>query len=535
LTQDQTDPPAPPRGNRLLQGIRDAHLVGLIPLMVLIAYWVGNDAVLFVVSFIFPLLYALQALIPAAPANVGPVLGAMSQTTARLAGSGPGPGDIDPLTGLAKRQALLSQLSDFLMAVRSSGRICAVLVLDLDQFRHVNDRFGIEAGDAILKITAARITGALREQDVAARIDGDRFAVVLAPLGRAEFENVMAVAARLRDVIADPIPFDHSVVKLSSSVGVCLAGRAPENGAAPMLQAAEEALIEARTAGIGSICSFSPRMRRESRKTRALSADLDGAFARGEFEAWFQPQIATESGAITAMEALARWRHPDEGVLPPQRFLKALEAAAAAPMLGEVILAQALTALKEWDHAGYEIPSVSINFSTAELGDPQFCDRIKWETDRQEIEPARVAIEIRETTLNNGGSDSVARNLQQLKDHGFRLDLDNFGTGCASIATIRRFRIDRIKIDRCFISALDQDPDQKSTVTGILRLASTLGLDVVAQGVETREEKRILAELGCACVQGFAIGRPMSAPKAVDWIESYLRSLDNRPPMTGTS
>ena len=510
--------------HRLLRGFRSTQIAALVPLLVLVAWWVGNDAVLFVVSVLFPLLVALQALIPdraagqpaqPAPVPVPPVAA-------------------DPLTGLATRDVALARLAGFLMAVRTTGRICAILVLDLDRFRHINERFGLDAGDAILKVAAGRILLTVREDDVAARLSGDRFAVVLAPMGRAEFENVMGVAARLREALGAPIPLDQSEVSLSASVGLCLAGRAPENTAASMLQAAEEALAEGRAAGSGGIRSFSPRMRRESRKHRALAADLDAALARGEFRAWFQPQTDSGTGALAGFEALARWDHPDEGVLPPDRFLRALEAAEAGPRLGEAMLAQALTALAAWDAAGLGVPGVSVNLSTAELADAAFCDRLKWETDRQEIDAGRVAIEVRETAIDRGGDDRVARNLHGLKDFGFRLDLDDFGTGRASIATIRRFRVDRVKIDRSFVTGMEGDPGQRAAVAGIVRLAATLGLETIAEGVESRGEIALLAELGCTCVQGFAIARPMPPDRVAGWVDSYLRSLQNRPPRTGT-
>lgn len=526
------EPHPRPRG-RLLHGLREAQIAALVPLMVLIAWWAGNDAVLFVVSFLFPLLVALQALIPAPPPHRAAVA-APGTAGEGTAAPGPGPG-ADPLTGLMPRDAALARLAGHLTSVRTTGRMCALLAIDLDRFRHVNERFGIDAGDALLRIVADRLLQTVRDEDAVTRIGGDRFAVVLAPMGRAEFDNVMAIAGRLRDALAAPIPLDQTEVTLSASTGLCLAGRAPDNTATAMLQAAEEALVEARAEGPGGIRNFSPRMRRESRKHRALAADIDAAFARGEFKAWFQPQIDAATGALAGFEALARWEHPDEGAMPPERFLRALEAAEAAPHLGETILAQALEALKTWDAAGLEVPGVSVNLSTAELRDAAFCDRLKWETDRQAVDPGRVAIEIRETVLDHGGgADGVARNLHALKDFGFRLDLDDFGTGQASIATIRRFRADRIKIDRGFVTGMESDPGQRATVAAIVRLASTLGLESVAEGVESRGEIALLAELGCSCVQGFAIARPMPAGKVEGWTGSYLRSLENRPPRTGT-
>jgi diguanylate cyclase (GGDEF)-like protein len=525
-------PPAPAdRLTRLLH----SPVVGVVPLMVAVAWWIGQDAVLFVVSVLFPLLVAVQALMPA------PGAGAADKATA----AAPDRADAaaDPLTGLPPRDAALARLAAFLTSVRTTGKMCAILVIDIDRFRHVNERFGIDAGDAILKVAAARISEAIRAEDVATRIAGDRFAVVLSPLARAEFENVMATAGRLRDALAAPIPLDQTELHLTVSIGLCLAGRAPENTAPAMLQAAEEAMVEARRNGRGAIANYSPRMRRESRKHRALSADLDAALVRGEFKAWFQPQIDAQTGAPAGFEALARWEHPDEGILTPDRFLRALAAAEAEPRLGEAMLAQSLTALKAWDKAELGVPGVAINLSTNELRDTGFCDRLKWETDRHEVDPCRVAIEIKESLLGpvwdtagdaDADADGVARNLHGLKDFGFRLDLDDFGTGRASIATICRFRTDRIKIDRSFVAGMETDAGQRAAVAGIIRLATTLGIEAIAEGVESPAETALLAEMGCACVQGFAVARPMPAAKVPGWIESYGRSLKNRPPRSGT-
>jgi diguanylate cyclase (GGDEF)-like protein len=432
------------------------------------------------------------------------------------------------------RDAVLSQLTQYLTEVRSTGRMCAILAIDIDRFRHVNDRFGLDAGDTVLKVAAGRILHCLRAEDAATRLAGDRFAVALAPMGRAEFENVMAIAGRLRDALAEPIPLEQTAIELTATVGLCLAGRAPENCAKSMLQSAEVALVEARREGEGGVRAFSPRMRRETRKHRALVADLDAAFARGEFKPWFQPQIDASSGALAGFEALARWQHPDEGVLQPAQFLRALEAVNAAPQLAEAMLSQALDALCDWDSRGLDVPGIAINLSMCELGDRAFCDRLKWETDRHEIDAGRVAIEIKETGFDREICDVIVRNLHRLKDFGFRLDLDDFGTGRIGIAAIRRLRVDRIKIDRGFVIGMEGDPVQRSTVAGIARLAATLGIEAIAEGVESRGEIGLLAELGCACVQGYAIARPMPVERVPEWIEGHRRSLADRPPRTGT-
>ncbi len=494
------------------------QLASFLPVLTLIAYWIHVDAVLFVVSFLFPILFVLQDLNrPAQPVAAPPAAE---------------PEDVperDSLTGLATRQEAVARLEGYITSERTTGRITAVLLFDIDNFHKANERFGIEAGDAALATLATRLTAAVRGKDLVARMDGDSFAVILAPVRRADLESVVAVAERVMAGVAQPLQAGGHRLHLTCSAGICLMGRAPENTALSMLQSAEVALIEARQAGEGTIRSFSPRMRREQRKRSTLSAELDAALENGQIRPWFQPQICTDTGRITGFEALARWEHPEEGVLAPGRFLSIVEAASRTERLGEVVLYHSLSALRSWDKAGLDVPNVGVNFATDELRNPRLCEKIKWEVDRFDLAPERLTIEILETVVAEPEDDSISRNIHGLAAMGAAIDLDDFGTGHAAIANIRRFGVNRIKIDRSFVRGVDQDSEQQLMIAAIVRMAECLDISALAEGVETLAEQSMLAQLGCRYIQGYGLARPMPFGDTIAWIHKHNEKLSPGP------
>jgi len=222
---------------------------------------------------------------------------------------------------------------------------------------------------------------------------------------------------------------------------------------------------------------------------------------------------------------LARWHHPDRGVIAPGLFLPAIAQVGLLERLGEVMLFQALMALQTWDEAGYDVPSIGVNFSQDELGNPKLVDKIKWELDRFEIDPKRLSVEILETVVTQSDDDIVTRNIAALANLGCGIDLDDFGTGHASISSIRRFAVSRIKIDRSFVMQVDRDEGQQKMVSAILSMADRLGLETLAEGVETLGEHAMLAQLGCDHIQGFGLARPMPFEKTGGWIEDHIKKV----------
>ena len=260
-----------------------------------------------------------------------------------------------------------------------------------------------------------------------------------------------------------------------------------------------------------------------------LQAELQGALENGQIKAWFQPQLSTDTGQISGFEALARWDHPTRGLISPDEFLPALQDAGKMELLGRAILRDALTAMRTWQDMGFDIPRVGVNFATEELRDPKLLDRIGWELDRFDLVPAQLAVEILESVVASSPEDTVTRNIRGLGDLGCHIDLDDFGTGHASISSIRRFAVQRLKIDRSFVMKVDCDIEQQRMVNAILLMAEQLGLETLAEGVETAGEHAMLAQLGCHDVQGFGIGRPMPVEDTAQWIATHMEKLTPPP------
>lgn len=498
-------------GGGLRRGLGDLQLLSFLPLFIVAAYWTRSEAVLFVVSFMFPLLLAGQEL-------------------ARNGGDAPrraSRGSRDGLTGLTDRRQALRRLAGFLEEERNTGRETAVLHVDIDRFRQVNERYGLEAGDRILREVGERLQSCVRENDVVARIDGDEFAIVLAPIRKADISIALTIAERIKSAIGQPFSVDRTTCYLSCSVGICLSGRAPASEAESVLASADTALSLARREGPGAIRSFSPRMRREAQQLQSLSAELEAALENGQIRPWFQPQICADSGEVVGFEALARWEHPQNGVVLPALFLRAIESAGRSERLGEVILYHSLSALKSWESAGFRIASVGVNFSVEELRNPKLVEKIKWEVDRFEIAPSRITIEVLENVVSDHDDDVVTRNIRALAAHGFGIDLDDFGTGHAAIANIRRFAVNRIKIDRSFVTRIDSDSEQQVMTAAIIRMAESLGIETLAEGVETVAEHSRLAEMGCRYIQGFGVAKPMPFEDTVAWLTRHREKLES--------
>ncbi len=493
------------------RGLGDFQLLSFLPLFIVVAYWIKIEAILFVISFMLPLLLAFQ----------------------ELTGKGAGQGangmleedDRDSLTGLANRKRTRKRLATFLESEKNTGRETAVLHIDIDRFRLVNERYGMETGDRVLAEIGARIRSCVRENDIVARIDGDDFAIVLFPIKKADFSIALSLADRVRAAIAQPFSIDQVTCYLSCSIGICLSGRAPSADAESVLASAEIALEFARKEGPNATRSFSSKMHRDAQKLHTLSAELEAALENGQIRPYFQPQVCTDTGEVAGFEALARWEHPENGVILPALFLRAIESTGRSERLGEVILYHSLSALKSWDRAGLRVASVGVNFSSDELRNPKLVEKIKWEVDRFDIAPSRITIEVLENVVSEHDDDVITRNIRALAAQGFGIDLDDFGTGHAAIANIRRFAVNRIKIDRSFITKIDLDTEQQVLTSAIIRMAESLGLETLAEGVETTAEHARLAQLGCRYIQGFGIARPMPFEDTVAWLHTHRDKL----------
>ena len=260
-----------------------------------------------------------------------------------------------------------------------------------------------------------------------------------------------------------------------------------------------------------------------------LRNEFIAALDSGEIRPWFQPQISTDTGHVTGFEALARWEHPQKGVLGPPVFLPFAEQADLMERLGQVMRHHAFAAMRQWNLAGVVVPRIGVNFSSEELRDPALIDRLKWELDQNELTPDRLTVEILETVFSRRPDDVITRNVIRMSKLGCCIDLDDFGTGHASIASIKRFDVSRIKIDRSFVAKADRDASQQQLVSAILTMAERLNVETLAEGVESQGEHALMAQLGCDHVQGFEIGKPMPFEKTLDWMAAHQNKLNGMP------
>ncbi|MDO8883731.1 bifunctional diguanylate cyclase/phosphodiesterase [Pseudotabrizicola sp.] len=489
-----------PTASALLSRLVDGEALVLLPAVSVAAFWLGGEVALLTLAIAAPVAFALigwgkrvrRASIPSAG-----------------------------LTGFATETQLVENLDTVLNDVAVHGGTTACFVVVFDDLEMLADRHGRLALDRVLMRTGERLGVSLRAGDVVARLPSHGFAISFAPIRRFDLENAVQMAARLQSSVSAPLPVDDMTVHPSVSVGFCLADRAPALLGASLLDAARCAADEALRNGPCAIRAYQPEMSRRRADRAELRAGLEAALDCGQIRPWFQPQLSTDTGEVSGFEALARWHHPERGIIAPSEFLPLVEDTGLSERLGEVILYGALSALTRWDNAGHRIARVSVNFSASELRNPHLPDKLKWELDRFSLTPDRLTIEVLETVVARSDDDVIVTNLAQLAKLGCGIDLDDFGTGQASIVNIRRFAVRRIKVDRCFVMRCDTDPDQKRMVAAILSLCEQLGLSTVAEGIETPGEHATVAQLGCDHVQGFGIARPMAVEETFGWIARH--------------
>ncbi len=502
--------------DKVLQGLRwclgqfrRPELMVFVPAVTLAAFWLGGERILVLTALGAPLFFAIGG------AFRFPQSGVIGVT--------------DALTGLTMRPQIVLLMDEILRESPVSGMTTACLVVQFDDANGLLDRHGRAAQAEVLARSAERICAALRTGDTVARLEGGGFAIALGRVRRIDLESAVQLCARLQSAMSPPISLHGARIYVTSSIGFCLGERAPAAGGAALLDAAQVAADEALRNGPGAIRCHAPDMTRTRADRDSLRQELETALDEGQIRAHFQPQISTDTGAISGFEALARWYHPERGLIPPLEFLPAIEDCGLSDRLGEVMVYNALLALNRWDKAGYKIPTVAVNFAKSELRNPGLASKLKWELDRFDLAPERLTIEILETVVAETDNDIVVSNIASISQMGCGVDLDDFGTGHASITSIRRFSVRRIKIDRSFVTRVDEDREQQKVMSAILSMAERLGMETLAEGVETSGEHAMLSQLGCGHVQGFGIARPMPVDETMEWIARHLARIAGTP------
>lgn len=485
--------------SRFKRRLSKPEWAALLPAAMLVAYWAGGERGMVSFAVLVPIIAVL-----------------MPFKTNHHSSA-------DVCRGFGTAQDILDHLDQILERRVASGQTTACFLIAFDDPDRMLWQHQPTAMAEVSRRTAERLADTTRQGDMVAVLDEKTIAVALGSVRRLDLEAAVQIASRLRKVSILPLVVAERTLHPSVSIGFCRADQSPGPDGRHLLDAARCALDEAALDGPGAIRSFQPQMTGRRADRTALRGGLEQALDAGQIRPWFQPQVCADTGRITGFEALARWHHPDRGILSPAEFLPLVEEAGLFTRLGEVILYGALSALSRWDKAGLDIAQISVNFSATELSAPNFAEHLKWELDRFNLAPARLTLEVLESVASQGGDNIIALSLAQCAKLGCGVDLDDFGTGQASIANIRRFSIRRVKIDRSFVTRVDTDPDQKQVVAAILGLCDRLGVQTVAEGVETPGEHATLAQLGCQHVQGFGIARPMAMEETFGWIERHRR------------
>jgi diguanylate cyclase (GGDEF)-like protein/PAS domain S-box-containing protein len=427
----------------------------------------------------------------------------------------------DPLTRLANRLLLQDRIEHALTRQRRTQKPFAVLLLDLDNFKTVNDSLGHAAGDQLLVAVAGRLTSCLRLADSAARLGGDEFAILLEEV--VDPDQAAAVAERLVEVMRTPFPVEQRDIFLGVSIGVAMSD-ATRQSADEMLRDADLAMYAAKAQGRGRHVVFSPRMREAALDRVALEHDLRRAVNAGDLHLVYQPQIDLASGEIVGVEALARWSHPIHGNVAPDRFIPLAEEAGLISALDAWVLETACAQTKAWREAGVGGLRVAVNLSGTEFEDGALVERIADVLARHRLRPADLELEITERVAVQQ-ERSARVTLDRLRAMGVLIAIDDFGTGYSMLASLRQFPGDKLKIDKSFVQEILDAQDRAPLVAAIVAMGHGLGLEVIAEGVETDEQLAVLRRLGCDSAQGYLLGRPAEARAVEERVRAERAAL----------
>jgi diguanylate cyclase (GGDEF)-like protein len=413
----------------------------------------------------------------------------------------------DPLTGLPNRLLLDEHLGQAMALARRLNKSVAVIYVDLDRFKYINDTLGHHVGDMLLKEAALRMQGAVRKSDTLARTGGDEFVAVL--FGIDTQYDAEIVADRIVEAMREPFDVRGHELFTSASVGLSLFPRDGED-AASLHQHADIALYEAKNRGRNRFQIFARAMDSASHERLEIENHLHRALDRGEFLLHFQPQFQLPSGDLSGVEALLRWNHPKWGIVPPNRFIPVAEETGLIIPIGVWVLREACRQHQAWRRAGHPPMSMAVNISAIQFMRSNLAEKAAEVLAEYAMEPRYLELELTEGVLMRDTDDS-ARQIADLRKLGVRIAIDDFGTGFSSLNYLQRLPIDDLKIDKSFVQGIDKGPGARSLVQAIVGLAHGLQVTATAEGVETEKELEILRVLGCDRAQGFLLGRPTPA------------------------
>jgi diguanylate cyclase (GGDEF)-like protein len=436
----------------------------------------------------------------------------------------------DPLTGLPNRTLILDRVEQMLVRARRNPAPVAVLFVDLDNFKHINDTLGHGAGDRLLQAVAARLEGAIRDADALGRLGGDEFVVIAEGMSLAAGPEL--IAERLLEALKQPFKLDDSPeearLTVTASVGIAAGDR---GSAEELLRDADIAMYRAKWDGKNRFVLFESGMEDDVQSRMELEMDLREALSSEQFYLEYQPTFALQDMSPTGVEALIRWKHPVRGIIQPNDFIPLLEETGMIVEIGRWVLSEACRQAAEWRESGYPI-GMSVNASAKQLDIDEFVEDVRQALLCSGLDPGALTIEITETTLMRNAEETALR-LAAVKELGVRIAIDDFGTGYSSLAHLQKFPVDALKIDRTFIARLTQDPEGETLIRTLVQLGKALSIETLAEGIEQTQELALLQDERCDSGQGFLFARPLDANAIEGFFAQWLSEKEQSETFSG--
>ncbi|SEW44683.1 diguanylate cyclase (GGDEF) domain-containing protein [Cognatiyoonia koreensis] len=423
----------------------------------------------------------------------------------------------DDLTGLLNRRGLSRRIEVLAAGAAGPARL-AILHVDLDRFKTVNDTLGHDAGDFVLQHCAQILSSGRPPADAIARVGGDEFILVI----RTERpdKTIIRYARKLISLLSEPVMFREQGCSVGASIGISFISEENAIDFGDVLTAADIALNQAKALGGSEALVFHPDMRAQMIHQTNMAREIERGIKNNEFVPFFQPQIDTFTDQILGFEALIRWHHPVLGTVPAFQFLPIAQRAGLTDALDDVVMDRACAALRDLKEWGLHDPCISINLSMGQISDPRIVTRLGTHLKRYGVCTENLRIELLESTLLDDRSSTIIQNVHALIKAGFMVELDDFGTGHAAIATLRKFAVSRIKVDRSLVQNIDTDAELQVITAAVINLAKRLGIDALAEGVETVLEQSTLQKMGCFLAQGYLHAKPMSLSDIKPWLQA---------------
>lgn len=417
----------------------------------------------------------------------------------------------DTLTCLPNRVLFNEALNKLLSHSKRHNKICAVLIINLDNFKNINIEHGNSVGDRVLQEISKRFTTTLRSEDILARLDGDEFIVLLNDIDKPKLAS--AVAEKLLKICTQPMKIDGNAITVTASIGICIY---PNDGQSleELLTNVDNALFKVKQSGGNGYQFYTHEIDKEAREYIQLETALRNAITNNELVLYYQPKLHIKRGNISGVEALLRWVHPELGLISPAKFIPVAEEAGLITQIGEWVLREACKMNKQWQDEGYEHFSIAVNLSPKQFNHPKIAELISTILTETGLNPQYLEIEVTETTVMNTIQDSTVT-MEKIKATGVNISIDHFGTGYTSISHLKQCPITSLKIDQNFIKGIPNNPNDSAITSGIIALAHNLGIEVVAEGVETAEQVQYLSIQQCDMVQGYYLSHPLPAQKIV--------------------